>query len=120
LTDSSLGRIVEASLDQVWNQRDPAKRMAALEQLYRPDAILYEAEREVHGLAAISAAVEAVLAGLPTDFRFVPLGTAAGHHGIAIARWAGRSGDAVLVTGHDVAAITEGRIATLHVFLDPA
>jgi len=120
MADSSLGSIVEASLDQVWNQRDPVKRIAALERIYLPDAILYEAEREVRGLAAISAAVEAVLADLPPDFRFEPLGSAAGHHGIAIARWEGRSGDAVLVTGEDVATISEGRIAALHVFLDPA
>lgn len=118
MAELTLAELVEASLERVWNERDPAKRMAALEALYRPDATLYEAEREVRGLEAISGVIESLLAGLPPDFRFEPQGRAAGHHGIAIARWEGKAGGAGLVTGHDVATVSEGRIAALHVFLD--
>lgn len=111
--------LLETNLAEVWNERDPARRMAALNRLYHPDAVLYEPDREVTGHAAISETVGALLGQLPEGFRFEPVGTPLGHHGTAIARWQGGPPGQVIVTGADVARIADGLIVELHVFIDP-
>jgi hypothetical protein len=94
--------------------------LAALEGLYSEDATLFEPGTAVTGHAAISGAVDALQASLPPDFAFTALGTAVGHHGVALLRWrAGPPGGPAAVTGMDVAQIEDGLIKSLHVFIDP-
>ena len=119
-TETSLFEIVEASLERVWNERDDTRRLAALAELYRRDAVLYEPDNVVTGIDAISATVARVLAELPSGFRFAIAAPPVGHHGLAVARWQGGPDGTVIVTGSDVARIEDGQIAELHVFFDPA
>ena len=61
------------------------------------------------------------MSSLPSTFAFVAIGPAVAHHGVGRLRWAsGAVGGPVAVTGTDVARFTDGKIQTLHVFLDPA
>lgn len=113
-------RILLANLTRVFGERDRARRTAAIRDLYAPDAVLYEPDGVATGHDEIADAVEALLASLPPAFVFSPIGPAVGHHGLARLRW--RSGPPegpVAVTGTDVARIEAGRIASLHVFIDP-
>ncbi|MCJ8143753.1 nuclear transport factor 2 family protein [Ancylobacter sp. A5.8] len=111
--------LLETNLDEVWNERDPARRLAALSRLYHPDAVLYEPDREVTGHEAISETVGALLGQLPEGFRFEPVATPLEHHGLALARWRGGPPGQVIVTGSDVARVADGLITELHVFIDP-
>lgn len=112
--------ILQANLKQVFSERDGNLRAAAIRDLYSPDAVLYEPDSIKAGYDAISQAVEELLAGLPSAFVFSPLGPAVGHHGLARLRWrAGPPDGPAAVTGTDVARIEAGRIASLHVFIDP-
>lgn len=75
----------------------------------------------VQGHAAISQAVTELLASLPPDLVFTALGPALGHQGIGRLKWsAGPSGGPAAVTGMDIAHFVDGRIHSLHVFLEPA
>lgn len=113
--------LLQAHLAGVFNERDPARRRAALKQLYTEDATLFEPGTAVTGHDAISAAVDALQASLPREFVFTALGPAVGHHGVARLRWsAGPPGGPAAVTGTDVAHIENGRIKSLYVLLDPA
>ena len=112
--------VLQANLTRVFGERDAARRMEALAELYADDATLYEPDRSVTGHAAINQAVEALLSSLPPNFVFTATGPAVGHHGVARLRWqAGPTSGAAAATGTDVARIEGGRIQTLHVFLDP-
>lgn len=112
--------ILQANLKRVFSERDASQRIAAIRSLYSPDAVLYEPDSIKAGYDAISQAVDELLASLPRAFVFSPMGPAVGHHGLARLRWrAGPPEGPAAVTGTDVARIEAGRIASLHVFIDP-
>ena len=121
MDESDYDALLTANAVRVFSEPDEARRRQALEELWQPDGTLYEAEKVVAGIEAISASVSALLAMLPPGTRFAPDGAAVGHHGLARLRWravdaAGHPGP---VTGTDVAVIEDGRIASLYVLLDP-
>jgi len=113
--------LMQANLTRVFCERDASRRIKAVAELYADDATLYEPpDAAATGHAAISQAVEALLANLPPNFVFTAIGPAVGHHGMGRLRWqSGPANGPVAVTGTDVARIEGGRIYTLHVFLDP-
>lgn len=111
--------LLEASIERVWNERDDGRRLAALNDLYHPDATIYEPARPVSGHAAISAVVKEVLAGMPPGFRFRIVGTSLGHHGVSLVRWEGGPPGEVIVSGTDVARAKNGKIAEHFFFFDP-
>ncbi|TZG31246.1 nuclear transport factor 2 family protein [Agrobacterium sp. B1(2019)] len=112
--------LMQANLARIFGERDAARRMIALTDLYADDAVLYEPEASATGHPAINDAVELLLSSLPPNFVFSSLGPAVGHHGLARLRW--RSGPPfgpAVATGTDVARIEDGLIRALYVFLDP-
>ncbi|HJU38360.1 nuclear transport factor 2 family protein [Tahibacter soli] len=111
---------MQANLTKVFGERDAARRIAAIRELYAQDAVLHEPHASAVGHAAISAAVTELLASLPPGFVFRAAGPAVGHHGAARLQWrAGPPDGPVAVTGTDVAQFEGDRIRVLHVFLDP-
>jgi SnoaL-like domain len=112
--------LMQANLARVFGERDASRRTKAIAQLYADDAILYEPDASATGHAAINQAVKALLSNLPPNFVFTAIGPAVGHHDVGRLRWhSGPPNGPVAVTGTDVAQIEDGRIQTLHVFLDP-
>ena len=114
-------RLMQANLACVFNERDAGKRIEAIGELYFEDAILYEPpDTAAKGHAAISEAVTRLLASLPPDLAFTATGPAMGHHGIGRLRWqAGLPNGPAAVSGMDIAHVRDGRIHSLHVFLEP-
>jgi hypothetical protein len=111
--------LMQANLDQVFGERDPTRRMAAIRRIYHANAELHEVQRSVQGYEPISQAVEQLLAHLPPTFEFTAIRPAIGHNGVGRLQWrAGPPGGPVVVTGTDVAHIDDGLIRALHVFLD--
>jgi hypothetical protein len=112
--------LMQANLARVFGERDSSRRMNAIAEIYAEDAVLYEPHASATGRTAISQAVETLLSSLPPNFVFTAIGPAIGHHGVGRLRWqSGPPSGPVAVTGIDVARIEDGRIKTLHVFLDP-
>lgn len=113
-------RLMKANMVTVFSERNPEQRLRAIRDLYSETAILHEPQASVRGHAAISDAVDRLLAELPGDFVFTADGPAIGHNGIGRLKWSsGPKTGPVVVTGLDVAQIEDGRIVALHVFLDP-
>lgn len=114
-------RLMQANLASVFNERDAGKRIGAIGELYVEDAALYEPpDMAAEGHAAISEAVTRLLAGLPTDFAFTATEPALGHHGLGRLRWqAGPPNGPIAVSGMDIARVRNGRIHSLHVFIEP-
>ncbi|MGL5117027.1 MAG: nuclear transport factor 2 family protein [Beijerinckiaceae bacterium] len=114
-------RLMRANLASVFNERDAGTRIRAIRELYAESAVLYEPpDTAAEGHAAISEAVTHLLASLPPNFAFTATGPALGHHGIGRLRWqAGPPDGPVAVNGMDIARFQDGRILSLHVFIEP-
>ena len=112
--------LLEASIERVWNEHDGDRRLAALAEIYHPEARIYEPERSITGHAAISDTVAGVLADMPPDFRFAVTGPTLGHHGMAVTRWHGGPPGQITVSGADAVRILEGKIHEHWFFFDPA
>lgn len=111
--------LLRANLERIFNERDPARRDAAIADLYVVDPVMYEPDAIVAGRQAISDVAGKLLDNFGPDFAFVPEGKGLGHHGMATLRWhAGTPGNPATVIGADTAEIIEGRIARLWVLLD--
>lgn len=114
-------RLMQANAARVFSERDPARRMAAIRELYTDHAVLTEPDGVFAGHDAISGAVTTLLAKLPPEFAFTARGPAIGHHGVGRLLWqAGPPNGPAAGTGMDVAHFEDGRIQALYVFLDPA
>lgn len=112
--------LLRANLEQVFNERDADKRIAAIQHLFSAEPTMYEPEGVVTGQAAIADVAGALLEQFGPDFSFVAQGVAVGHHGMACLRWqAGPKEGPVVVTGADVAEVVDGKIVRLWVLLDP-
>jgi hypothetical protein len=112
--------LMQANLSRVFGERDSARRISAIAELYADDAVLYEPGTAAKGHNAINQAVDGLLSSLPPGFVFTAIGPAVGHHNLGRLRWqSGPPNGPVAVAGTDVAHVEDGRIQSLHVFLDP-
>ena len=97
----------------------PRARIEAIRELYAEDAVLLRAACLATGHAAISEAVDALLASLPPNFVFTASAGRRPQRRRAPALAVRTAERPVAVTGTDVARFEGGLIQTLHVFLDP-
>jgi SnoaL-like domain len=112
--------LMQANAVRVFSERDPARRLDAIRELYTADAVLTEPEGIFKGEAAISDAVTELLSKLPPAFAFTSNKVAIGHHGVGRLLWnAGPPNGPPAATGMDVAHFKGVRIQALYVFLDP-
>jgi hypothetical protein len=112
--------LMQGNLSRVFSERDAARRIVAIRELYGEDAVLYEPDTFAKGHLAINEAVTALLALLPASFLFTADGPATGHHGVGRLRWSsGPPNSPAVVTGMDVAIFEGKSIKSLYVFLDP-
>jgi hypothetical protein len=120
LSEAPEVELLHACIQRVWNERDNAVRLAAIDEIYHPDATIFEPARAVTGHQAISEIVAAVLDDMPPGFRFEIDGPGLGHHGVATARWKGGPPGEITVTGVDVAREKDGKLIEHYFFFNPA
>ena len=114
--------LVQANLQRVFNERDAGRRARAIHELYAADATFYE-EREAaySGREDIARAVAKLLESLPPTLVFSMVAPATQNHGMGKLLWRGHLPDGTtVVTGTDIAQVEQGRIRSLHVFVDAA
>lgn len=112
--------LLRSNLMRVFNERDAARRIAAIEELFVSEPVMYEPTSVVRGRAGIAEVAGQLLKQFGPNFAFTPQGNAVGHHGLGTLRWqAGPTDGPVAVTGADVARVVEGRIEQLWVLLNP-
>jgi hypothetical protein len=111
--------LLRSNLERVFNERDDAKRLSAIAELFVAEPVMFEPTNVVFGRAEISRVAGQLLEQFGPDFLFVPTATAVGHHGLAYLSWkGGPKGGAVIATGADVAEVADGRISRLWVLLN--
>lgn len=111
---------LHVNLLKVFNERNVKARLETIQEIYSPDATLYEPEHIATGHHEICDAVTQLLSNLPDNFVFDIRLPAIEHHGLARLHWKlGEPGSPAILYGTDVATISNGKITRLHVFLDP-
>ncbi|OUC97577.1 nuclear transport factor 2 family protein [Streptosporangium minutum] len=111
-------KLVERYL-ATWNITDAAERRAEIDAIWAEDARYVDPLADATGRDAIDATIAAVQQQFP-GLVFTPGGEVDAHHNLARFTWnLGPEGGEAIVVGFDVAVLTEdGRIQTVHGFLD--
>ena len=115
----SISTLLTRNLQDVFGEIDPARRRAAIDEIFHEDAVfhdpnkgVYRGRDEIHRIAGVIKAAH-------PDFRYQPIAPPeeAGDGGRV--RWlSGRPGEAPAYAGTDFIIAQDGRIAALYLFFD--
>ena len=118
-TEARIRELLLINLYVVFSERDPERRLQAIEANYTEDVIWSDPETTVQGHEAMNERAQVVLDGVP-GFEF----TAAGP--VQVLRDLGQlpflhgpPRQPPAITGSDVALVRDGRIAVLYTLLNP-
>jgi len=113
--------VLARNLLEVFNQRDEAKRLDLIQELYVTEATFFELDGAFNGYEAINRRVTEVLQSLPPGAIFRTAGEMTANHNVARLSWTLELEDgAVIASGMDIGLLEGNRIAALYLFLDPA
>jgi hypothetical protein len=107
-------------INDIFNERDPQRRRAAIQDVFAADVVFTDPEEVVTGWDALADKVDALLAGAP-DFVFRLAAPVQDIADLGMDRWElGPPGGEPVVRGTDVALIVDGKIARLYTLIDPS
>ena len=125
----SISTLMIRNLRDVFGENDPARRRAAIDEIFTEDCVFYEPtnafaggvtrEAGVHrGRDEIDRVAAAIKATHP-DFRYQPIAEPEELGNGGRVRWtAGRPGEAPAYAGTDFIVARDGRIAAVYLFFD--
>ena len=112
--------LLHRNLQEVFGEGDPARRRAAIQELYTDDCVLYVPPGVFVGHDALDKFAGDLRATHP-HFVYVPHGAPQALHNAGRLAWgSGPRGGKPDYTGVDVIIVRDHKIAALYVFLDPS
>ena len=109
--------LMHANLMQVFGERDPHRRRAAIARTYAPGVVFAEAEGTIAGHSALDERVQHLLESAP-GFVFSPAGPVRVVQDMGYLAWNfGPQGQEPVVRCADVALVAGGRITSVHTML---
>ena len=114
----SISTLLTRNLHDVFGENDPARRRAAIEEIFTEDCVFYEPNAVYRGRDEIDRVAGAIRATHP-DFQYQPIAAPeeVGNGGRIL--WvSGRPGEAPAYAGTDFIIARDGRIAALYLFFD--
>jgi len=115
----SISTLLTRNLQEVFGENDPARRRAAVNELYTEDGVFYDPTKGVYrGRDEIDRVAGAIRATHP-DFRYQPIAPPEEVGNGGRLQWvAGRPGEPPAYAGTDFIITRDGRIAALYLFFD--
>jgi hypothetical protein len=115
----SISTLLTRNLQEVFGENDPARRRAAVDELWTEDSVFYDPNKGVYrGRDEIDRIAGAIRANHP-DFRYQPIAAPEEVGNGGRVPWvSGRPGDAPSYAGTDFIIVRDGRIAALYLFFD--
>jgi SnoaL-like domain len=115
----STSTLLTRNLRDVFGEGDPARRRAAIDELFTEDCVFYDPSKGVYrGRDEIDRIAGAIRATHP-DFLYQPIAEPEEVGDGGRIRWvSGRPGEAPAYAGTDFIIARDGRIAALYLFLD--
>ena len=115
----SISTLLTRNLHDVFGENDPARRRAAIDEIYTEDGVFYDPSTGVYrGRDEIDRIAGAIRATHP-DFQYQPIAEPEEVGDGGRLRWvSGRLGDAPEYAGTDFIIARDGRIAAIYLFFD--
>jgi hypothetical protein len=115
----SISTLLSRNLDDVFGENDPARRRAAIDEIFTEDCVFYDPSGHVYrGRDEIDRVAGAIKATHP-DFRYLPIAAPEELGNAGRVRWvSGRAGEAPAYAGTDFIIARDGRIAAVYLFFD--
>jgi len=108
--------LLYSNLHEVFSERDPERRRAAIERTYTEDVTFIDPEREVVGRQALSDRAQQLLDDAPADFSLEEDPSVPGPDTSALAWRLGAPGSPV-ARGIDILTIRDGRVSVLRTLI---
>ena len=116
---NSISTLLLRNLSDVFGENDPARRRAAIDELYTEDAVFYDPMKGVYRGRDEIDRIAGSLRTTHSDFRYQPIGEPEEVGNSGRVRWAeGRPGEAPTLAGTDFIIARDGRIAAVYLFFD--
>jgi SnoaL-like domain len=115
----SISTLLTRNLHYVFGENDPARRRAAIDEIFTEDGVFYDPTSGAHrGRDEIDRVAGAIRATHP-DFRYQPIAEPEELGNGGRIQWvSGRPGEAPAYAGTDFIIARDGRIAALYLFFD--
>jgi hypothetical protein len=114
----SISTLLISNLHDVFGENDPARRRAAIDEIFTEDCVFYEPGGVYHGRDAIDRVAGAIKATHP-DFQYQPIaGPEELGNGGRVQWVSGRLGEPPAYAGTDFIIARDGRIAAVYLFFD--
>jgi hypothetical protein len=116
----SISTLLTRNLHDVFGEIDPARRRAAIDELYTEDGVFYDpgSKGVYRGRDEIDRVAGAIKATHP-DFQYQPIAEPEELGNGGRVRWvSGRPGEAPAYAGTDFIIAKDGRIAAVYLFFD--
>jgi len=115
----SISTLLTRNLHDVFGENDPARRRAAIDEIFTKDCVFYDPSKGVYrGRDEIDRVAGAIKATHP-DFRYQPIAEPEELGDGGRIQWvSGRPGEAPAYAGTDFIIARDGRIAAVYLFFD--
>ena len=114
----SISTLLIRNLRDVFGENDPARRRAAIDEIYTEDVVFYDpSKRAYHGRDEIDRVAGEIKATHP-DFQYQPIEPEELGNGGRVKWVSGRPGEAPAYAGTDFIIARDGRIAAIYLFFD--
>ena len=114
-----ISTLLTRKLDDVFGENDPARRRAAIDEIFAEDCVFYEPRGVYRGRDEIDRIAGAIKATHP-DFRYQPIAAPEELGNAGRVRWvSGPPGEPPVYAGTDFIVARDGRIAAVYLFFDP-
>ena len=115
---NSISTLLLRNLHDVFGENDPARRRAAINEIFTEDCVFYEPKGVYRGHDEIDRIAGAIKATQP-DFQYQPIAEPEELGNGERVRWvSGRPGKAPAYAGTDFIIARDGRIAAVYLFFD--
>jgi hypothetical protein len=115
---NTISTLLTRNLHDVFGEDDPARRRAAIDEIFTEDCVFHEPRGVYRGRDEIDRVAGAIKATHP-DFRYQPIAPPEELGNGGRVRWvSGRPGEAPAYAGTDFIIARDGRIAAVYLFFD--
>ena len=115
----SISTLLTRNLNDVFGENDPARRRAAIDEIFTEDCVFYEPNGGVYRGRDQIDRIAGIIRATHTDFRYQPIAEPEELGNAGRIRWVeGRPGEAPAVAGTDFIIGRNGRIAAVYLFFD--
>ena len=115
----SISTLLTRNLQEVFGENDPARRRAALDELYTEDGVFYDPNKGAYRGRDEIDRIAGVIRATHPDFRYQPIAAPEEVGNGGRVPWvSGRPGEPPAYAGTDFIISRDGRIAVLYLFFD--